>query len=162
MNYFLKSAKFADCMEQDFDKMVERLLEAQYWVIDMLPMQVPQGSAGQFFAVEQYYLQEPQHGRLCRQFADVLLRLNCYHDLHVNHGDEWVKNPAPATLVEWLTDALYHGHLCGLIDEGTALITASSGDTHLTLYNPTPALLELAGQLATAAGLFLWQPKVNQ
>ena len=162
MNYFLKSAKFADCMEQDFDKMVERLLEAQYWVIDMLPMQVPQGSAGQFFAVEQYYLVEPRHGRLIRQFADVLLKLNCYHDLHVNHGDEWVKNPAPATLVEWLTDALQHGHLCALIDDGEALITASGGDIHMTLYNPSAELLELTRQLANAAGLFLWQPEADR
>ena len=48
-------------MENDFNEKVERLLETPYWVIDFLPMQVPQGSAGQFFAVEQYYLQEPPH-----------------------------------------------------------------------------------------------------
>ena len=59
-------------MEKDYDIIVGRLLEAPCWVIDLLPMQVPQDSAGQFFAVEQYYLDEPQHGRLCRQFVDVL------------------------------------------------------------------------------------------
>ena len=146
-------------MEKSHDEIVERLLEKPYWVIDMLPKQVPQESRGQFFAVERYYLEEPQHGRLIRQFADVLLKLNCYHDLHVSHSDEWVKNPAPATLVAWLTDALRHGHLCALIDEGTALITASGGDIYMTLYNPSPALLELVGQLASATGLFLWQPQ---
>ena len=145
-------------MERDYDKIVERLLDAPYWVIDMLPMQVPQDGGGQFFAVERYYLDEPQHGRLCRQFADVLLRLNCYHDLHVNHDDEWIKNPEPATLVTWLTDALQHGHLCALIDDGEALITASSDETHLTLYNPSPDLLELVGKLAAASGLFFWKP----
>ena len=145
-------------MEKDFSKIVERLIEAPYWVIDFLPRQVPQGNGGQFFAVEQYYLEESQHGHLCRQFADVLLKLNCYHDLLVSHGEEWVKNPAPATLVEWLTESLQHSHLCLLIDDGEAMITASGCDTHLTLYNPSPELLELTGQLATAAGLFLWQP----
>ena len=145
-------------MEREYDKIVERLIEAPHWVIDFLPRQVPQSSGGQFFAVERYYLEEPQHGRLFCQFADVLLKLNCYYDLHVNHGDEWVKNPAPATLVAWLTESLQRGHLCALIDDGVALITASGGDTHLTLYNPSPDLLELIGQLATAAGLFLWQP----
>ena len=144
--------------KEDFDEIVERLLETPYWVIDMLPMQVPQDGEGQFFAVEQYYLEESQHERLIRQYADVLLKLNCYHDLQVNHGDDWVKNPAPATLVEWLTDALKNGHLCALVDDGTALITASGSDTHMTLYNPSPALLELVGKLATAAGFFLWQP----
>ena len=143
---------------EDFDEIVERLLGKPYWVVDFLPCQVPQEGRGQFFAVERYYLDEPQHERLCRQFADVLLKLNCYHDLTVSHGGDWVKNPEPALLAEWLTEALQHGHLCALIDDGESLITASGGDTHLTLYNPSPALLELAGKLATAAGLFLWQP----
>ena len=148
-------------MKKDFDKIVERLLDAPYWVIDMLPERVPQDGSGQFFAVEQYYLEEPQHGRLCRQFADVLLWLNCYHDLHVSHDEEWVTNPEPATLAAWLTDALQNGHQCALIDDGSALITVNSGDTHLTLYNPSPSLLELVGKLATASGLFLWKPKEN-
>ena len=162
MNYFLKSAKFAEYMEKDYDEIVERLLEAPYWVIDFLPRQVPEDSAGQFFAVEQYYLQEPQHERLCRQFADVLLKLNCYHDFTVSHGDEWVKNPEPAILVAWLTAALRHGHLCALIDDGDSLITASGGDTNLTLYNPSPELLRLVQQLSSATGLFLWQPQDDQ
>ena len=144
--------------KEDFDKTVERLLETPIWVIDMLPKQVPMDSGGQFLAVEQYYLEKPQQERLIRQFADVLLKLNCYHDLQVSHGDDWVKNPAPATLVTWLTDAMQHGHLCALIDDGIALITASGGDPHLTLYNPSTSMLELVEQLSTAAGLFLWQP----
>ena len=145
-------------MEQDFDKIVEQLLEKPYWVIDTLPKQVPQGSKGQYFTVEQFYRQEPRHGRLCLRFADVLLKLNCYHDLHINHEDKWHKNPEPAVLVAWLTEALKHGHLCAVIDDSDALITVSGGDTHLTLYNPSSSLLELIGQLASAHGLFLWQP----
>ena len=144
--------------KEDLDKIVERLLEKPYWVIDMLPCQVPQDIRGQFFAIERYYLAEPQHGQLCQRFADVVLKLNCYHDLHVSHDDAWHKNPEPATLAAWLTQALQNGHLCALIDDGSSLLTASSGDINLTLYNPSPELLELAGQLAAATGLFLWQP----
>ena len=146
-------------MEQDFDKVTERLLEAPYWVIDFLPMQVPQESRGQFFAIEQHYLTGTRHERLCRQFADVLLKLNCYCDLLVSRdgGDEWLY-PDPGMLEKWLTESLQNGHLCVLIDNGEAMITASGGDTNLTLYNPSPVLLELVRQLATAAGLFLWQP----
>ena len=145
-------------MKKDFDNTVERLLAAPYWVIDMLPMQVPQGSKEQFFTVEQYYLQEPRHEGLCRRFADVLLKVNCYHDFTVNHDDEWIKNTEPATLVTWLTESLHHGHLCILVDDGESLITASGGDIHMTLYNPSDDLLQLIHQLSTAAGLFLWQP----
>lgn len=150
-------------MEQDYDKIVERLLVAPYWVIDFLPMQVPQDSTGQFFAVEQYYLQEPQHERLCRRFVDALLKLNCYYDLLVsrNDGDEWLY-PDPRMLEKWLMESMHNGHMCVLINDGEALITASGGDTNLTLYNPSPALLDLVRQLATAAGLFIWQPIANQ
>jgi hypothetical protein len=147
-------------MKQDNDTIVEGQLEKPYWVVDFLPYQVPEDSRGQFFAVERYYLEESRHEHLCRQFADVLLKLNCYYDLTVNRSssDEWIKNPAPATLVAWLDDALQHGHMCILIDDGEALITASGGDIHMTLYNPSPNLLQLVQQLATSAGLFLWQP----
>ena len=148
-------------MEYNYDEITEQLLKTPYWVIDMLPRQVPSESRGQFFAVEQYYLTGARHERLCRRFADVLLGLNCYHDMTVNHGDEWVKNPEPEVLVTWLTEALHHGHLCALIDDGEALITAS-GDINITFYNPSPSLLELVRQLATAAGLHLWQPENHQ
>ena len=150
-------------MEINFDQIVEQLLEAPYWVIDFLPMKVQQDSKGQFFAVEQYYLEGIRHERLCRQFADVVLKLNCYHDLLVSRdgGDEWLY-PDPRMLEKWLMESLQNGHLCILIDNGEALITASGGDTNLTLYNPSPALLELVRQLATAAGLFLWQPPTDR
>ena len=146
-------------MDRNFDEITEQLLLQPYWVVDFLPCQVPEQGRGQFFAVEQYFLTGERHERLCCQLADVVLKLNCYHDLTGNHGgDDWVKTPEPETMAAWLTDALHHGHLCALIDDSTALITASGGDTHLTLYNPSPDLLHLAGQLATAAGLYLWQP----
>lgn len=145
-------------MDENFDEITERLLEAPYWVVDFLPMQVPQESRGQFFAVEKYYLASERRERLVRQFADVVLNLNCYHDLTVDCGEGWIKNPDPATLVTWLDEAMQHGHLCALVNDGVALITASGGDTHLTLYNPSPDLLQLITQLATAAGLHVWHP----
>ena len=154
-----KRAIFA-IMKMDFNEIVEQLLETPCWVIDLLPMQVPEGSRDQFFDVESYYLQEPRHELLCRRFADVLLKLNCYHNLLLNRnaGGEWVKNPEPATTARWLMECMHNGHLCALIDDGDALITASGGDTHLTLYNPSEDLLQLVSQLASAAGLFVWKP----
>jgi len=123
----------------------------------MLPQRVPERSRGQFFAVENYYLSGPCHERLCRQFGDVLLKLNCYHDLLVNHGgDEWVSNPAPETLVQWLAEEMDCGHFYALVDDGDALITIFGGDTHMSLYGASPQLLQLVKTLATAAGIYLW------
>ena len=33
---------------------IEELLNTPYWIIDILPKQVPAGGAGQYFAVEKY------------------------------------------------------------------------------------------------------------
>ena len=38
-------------MENELNEKVERLLEVPCWVIDLLPRQVPQEGARQFFAV---------------------------------------------------------------------------------------------------------------
>ena len=40
-----------------FDDMMGALLEGPYWIVDILPEQVPADAAGQYFAVERYFLQ---------------------------------------------------------------------------------------------------------
>ena len=149
-------------MIENRDETVERLLGMPYWVIDVLPCQVPPDSAGQFFAVEQYYLSEPYAGTMRRRFGEVLLGLNCYYSLHVDCGNGWVTDPEPEALVQRLTAAMHNGHLCALIEGEDALMTASGGNINITLYNPSPALLHLVQQLATAAGLFVWQPQEHR
>ena len=39
-------------------KTVEELLQTPYWIVDILPAQVPADSAGQYFAVEKYLRQK--------------------------------------------------------------------------------------------------------
>ena len=56
---------------------VENYLEKTYWVIDLLPKQVPAESRGQFFCIEEYYRKHPQIDALYRRFTDILLKLNC-------------------------------------------------------------------------------------
>jgi hypothetical protein len=38
-------------------KTIEELLQCPYWIIDILPSQVPENSPGQYFTVEKYFLQ---------------------------------------------------------------------------------------------------------
>ena len=63
--------------------MIEELLNKPYWVIDILPEQVPEGGAGQYFAVERYWQQSPAFAEIRRRFAGILLKLNCYSDFRV-------------------------------------------------------------------------------
>ena len=37
---------------------IEELLHSPYWIVDILPAQVPKDSPGQYFAIERYFLQE--------------------------------------------------------------------------------------------------------
>ena len=76
---------------------IEELLEKPYWVIDALPKQVPVGSPGRFFAVEQHLLAHPQVGSLGNRKLSVLLKLYCYYDLRISsdYGETWVDDPDP-------------------------------------------------------------------
>ena len=138
--------------------MIETLLNKPYWVVDFLPEQVPDGSAGQFFAVEGYYLREPALSGLRRRFTDILLKLNCYYDFQVCAADseEFVRNPAPDVLAARILGA--QENLCILLPREDALITLDRDDTCMTVYNPSEILLDRIRLLASAEGLFLWQP----
>ena len=37
---------------------IDKLLNTEYWIIDILPKRVPKDSPGQYFAVENHFLSE--------------------------------------------------------------------------------------------------------
>ena len=141
---------------------IESLLEKPYWLIDVLPKQVPAGSAGQYFNVEWYFLSRLDE--ISRKFARVLIRLNCYYDLTVSpDGETWILNESPEDLARRLEEsAASHSPLSVHIGSGDALVTFSGDDHYMTLYNPDEELLELALQCAQAEGLFVWGPKQTE
>ncbi len=138
--------------------MLEELYEKPYFVIDFLPEQVPDGSWGQFFQVEEYYLSRPRQAAIRQRFADILLKVNCYDDLEVGAADWecWERNPTPERLVTWVTenreDLRIH------LPEQNALIALNRDELCMTLYNPPEKLLTRVKKLAAAHGFFLWQP----
>lgn len=141
---------------------IEDLLERPYSVVDILPRQVPTDGGGQYFKVEQYYLNNVE--RLSRQYADVLLKLNCYYDLMFSHDAEhWQLNPEPEKIVLMVNACLSKNPteecLFVSLAKDEMLLTLQRDTTHMTVYNPTEELLHLLSQLALAEGLFVWKPK---
>ena len=67
-----------------YDDLMGELLEGPYWIVDILPEQVSADAAGQYFAVERYFLQQSRIVPLRRKYAEILLRLNCYVDMAVS------------------------------------------------------------------------------
>ena len=136
------------------DRQVERLLGAPCQVIDPLPRRVPAEGEGRYFHVESHWLSGQGILSLLGRFASLLLKLNCYYDLTVcPPGEEdWVLNPPPEALEAWVRG----GELRVLLTSQDALITLSRDDTHMTVYHPSGALLDLLRPLALSEGLFIW------
>ena len=148
-------------MEKTLDIIRERLYETEYWIIDFLPMQVRYQSRGQYFKVEQHYLQHPQIDTLYHKFYNILLKLNCYEDLEVQlHNSEWILNPEPSVLEEEFQQSLEKKNVLTLIDViSDFMIEINGGDTYITVYNPNEHIIELLKGLALSEGLFLWKPE---
>ncbi len=143
---------------------IEEYLNKPYWVIDILPKQVPADSKGQYFRIEKYFLEHPQIDNIYRRFTNILLKLNCYEDIDVSHdGEEWLTNPAPHELEAALLKCMADKQMFYIIlKSANALITVSEDDTYMTVYNPTEEVLELIGSLASSEGLFLWRQEIKQ
>ena len=129
-------------------KTVDELLQTPYWIIDILPGQVPKDSPGQFFAVENYMRQE-QMASIKQRHINLVLKLNCYLDISIDE----VMNPSP----ERIAEEMRRRYLYLMI--GGSMILSEPDDTHMTLFNPDENLLEMVRSLATAEGLFVWEGK---
>ncbi|MBR4157458.1 MAG: hypothetical protein IKR07_00930 [Oscillospiraceae bacterium] len=131
-------------------KTVEELLQCPYRIIDILPSQVPKDSPGQYFAVEDYFLQGDRVEEIKQKHINLILKLNCYRDISI--GDETVVNPLP----EHIADEMKKRYL--YIMTGESMILSEPDDTHLTVFNPDSQLMELIRQIALGEGLFIWKP----
>ena len=131
-------------------KTIEELLQCPYWIIDILPSQVPKDSPGQYFAVEKYFLQGNRIEEIKQKHINLILKLNCYRDVSI--CDEPAINPLP----EHIADEINKRYLYIMI--GDSMILSEPDDTHLTVFDPDSELLELIRQIASGEGLFVWQP----
>lgn len=146
--------------EMKKEKTIEDYLEMPYWVVDILPKQVPANGEGQYFRIAEYFRMPPRLEAIREKFINVLLKLNCYDDMEVSvDGETWQTNPAPMDMVALMTECLQgKGMLYVILKSADAMITISDDDTYMTVYHPTEALLHLMSALASAEGLFVWKP----
>ena len=138
---------------------IEEYLNKPYWVIDILPKQVPADGRGQYFRIEKYFLEHPQIDNIYRKFTNILLKLNCYEDIDVSYdGEDWMTNPDPHELEAALLKCMADKQMFYIILKSTdVLITVSGDDTYMTVYNPTEESKELIDSLAVSEGLFMWK-----
>ena len=140
---------------------IDELIEKPYWIIDILPKQVPADQGGQYFKVERYYLNRIP--LLCRKYSDMLLKLNCYYDMDVSHdGENWLRNPEPEAVEQGVeacfSEKASKSVLFVSLASEQVLMVIERDCTHMTIYNPKEELLELIRLLAASTGLFVWKP----
>ena len=149
---------------RQFDDLMGDLLEGPYWIVDILPEQVPKESRGQYFSVERYYLQPDRIQTLRRKYAEILLRLNCYFDMVVSFDscESWEKNPDPEIFTNRLISLSGNGFLRAVFEAEPAMVDIEHDDTYMTVYDPNLQLMEKMRMLAVAEGLFIWKPSENE
>lgn len=136
----------SEATEAEIEK-IENLLESPYVIIDILPEQVAADSGGQYFAVEEYFLQDSLRSVIKQKHANVILKLNCYEDIFI----EGEMNPTPKSIVK----AIKARHIDVILDD--TLITSEPDDTYMTVYNASEELMDLIKKIAASEGLFVWQ-----
>ena len=132
--------------------LIDELLRMPYWIIDILPGQVPSGSPGQYFAVERYFLDKDRIEGIKQKHINLVLKLNCYMDVSIN--DEKEINPSPERIAEEMRSRYLYIML------NDSMILSEPDDTHLTVFNPDPETLDLIRRLAAGEGMFVWQPRL--
>ena len=128
---------------------IDELLKTSYWVIDILPAQVPKGGPGQYFAVEKYFLDEKRLAAIKEKHINLVLKLNCYRQISIDGG---AGNPAP----ELVAAEMRKRYLHIMVDE--SMILSEPDDADLTIFNPDAELLDLIREIAAGEGLYVWKP----
>ena len=132
-------------------KTIEELLQTPYWIIDILPKQVPKDSPGQYFPIEDYFLRGDTLAAIKQKHLNLILKLNCYRDVSLDEDE--ALNPPP----EQIADTVFRRYT--YIRMADAMLLSEPDDTHMTLFNPDEELLDLVKALAAGEGLFVWQPQ---
>ena len=125
---------------------IDDLLNTPYWIIDILPMRVPEDSAGQYFKIEDYFLKE-QLPEIKQKHVNVILKLNCYMDISIDEET----NPSPERIQSIMNERYVY------IMVGDSMILSEPDDTHITVFNPDERLLSLLNIVSSGEGLFLWK-----
>ena len=130
--------------------LIDELLQKPYWIIDILPEQVPADSSGQFFMIEKYFLSRKHMAEIKQKHINFVLKLNCSRGIAIDDENEW--NPSPERVAEEMRARYLY------IMMNDSMILSEPDDTHMTVFNPDEELLEQIRTLAASEGLFVWQP----
>ena len=141
---------------KDRDEMVESLLQKLCYVIDFLPVRVPEQYTERFLDAKEYFLHGAEHDRLVDGFVRIILKLQCCHTFEI-FCEHWYEDIGMAELADLIKKVLMSKdeYMYILSSEDRMLITVKGSDLHISIYNPPILATTNLSTLATAEGLFM-------
>lgn len=136
------------------EEMTESLLDTICYVIDILPARVQE--FGKYTEIEEYYLQEQELKRFAEKIANIILKMQCYHEFEVCYG-KWYRKVPLMKLADMVKETIQSKNrfLNLLSREENMLLTISGQTLYVSIYNPTLGAIANLSMLANAEGLFM-------
>ena len=136
-------------------QIVDRLLETPCYIIDFIPLQVPKNCGGQYFKVENYFLNHSDRYGLRDRFIRTILKAMCYYPVSVYWG-EWIEQPSPEQVAEIIDTIMenHSGDMNMLLTSKGARLQFGWDCLNISIYNPDEEMCVLFEQLATSEGMF--------
>ena len=147
------------------DITVERLLEDDYWIIDILPSQIPIEKQAEYRALTDEYFESGKVAQLHRRYADILTMINSRFKTAMlcMPEDEWTISPDDVAVKDAVIHHTEQGCVDLLLPEEETLISLQAEDLYITVYHPTEELLSLLRQAVSESGFYIWQtPQIER
>ena len=136
-------------------QIVDRLLETPCYIIDFLPQQVSEDCGGQFFKVENYFLNHYSRFGVRDRFISIVLKAMCYYPVSI-HSGEWIEQPTPEQVAE-IMDSVVENHSSDVnmvFTSKDALLQFGWDCLNISIYNPDEEMCVLFEKLAASEGMF--------
>ena len=136
-------------------QIVDRLLETPCYIIDFIPQQVPKNCGGQYFKVENYFLNHSDRYGVRDRFIRTILKAMCYYPISVYWG-EWIEQPSPEQVAEIIDTIMenHSGDMNMLFTSKDALLQFGWDCLNISIYNPDEEMCRLFEKIAISEGLF--------
>ena len=147
------------------DITVERLLEDDYWIIDILPSQIPIEKQSEYRALTDEYFESGKVAQLHRRYADILTMINSRFKTAMlcMPEDEWTISPDDVAVKDAVIHHTEQGCVDLLLTEEETLISLQAEDLYITVYHPTEEILSLLRQAVSESGFYIWQtPQIER
>lgn len=147
------------------DITVERLLEDDYWIIDILPSQIPIEKQAEYRALTDEYFESGKIAELHRRYAEILTMINSRYNTAMlcMPEDEWTISPHNNDVKDAVIHHTERGCVDLLLTEEETLISLQAEDLYITVYHPTEEILSLLRQAVSESGFYIWQtPQIER